>query len=106
MTLLIVFALAAATGPVPVTPLTSWTDYPMSSLRADEQGVVGFEVAVTADGKPTECRVTASSGFPSLDNENCRQIVRRGRFHPATNEAGTPQADTYSSSLKWTLEAQ
>jgi protein TonB len=103
---LLVLAVVAFTGPVPVTPPSTWIDDPPSSLRNGEQGVVGFEVKVDAAGKPTDCRVTASSGFSSLDNETCQQIMRRGRFSPAMSEAGNAVPSTYVSGLRWSFQDQ
>jgi protein TonB len=97
-------ALAASSSPVPVTPPSTWVDYPPSALRNGEQGVVAYEVKVDASGKPTDCRVIASSGFSSLDGETCRQILRRGRFRPAMSEVGNAEPGTYASSLSWSFK--
>ncbi|PSJ37878.1 energy transducer TonB [Allosphingosinicella deserti] len=106
MTILLALAFAGSNVPVPVTPPSTWVSYPPSALRNGEQGVVGYEVNVDEAGKPTNCRVIASSGFSSLDAETCRQILRRGKFHPATGAGGAAEPGTYASSLSWSFQDQ
>lgn len=78
-------------------------DYPRDALRLRQQGVVGYRVAVGADGRPTACAITASSGFPVLDQATCRLMMGRSRFFPATDESGKAVPGTWESRMRWTL---
>ena len=53
--------------------------YPAASRRSGEQGTVMLELIVGPDGKPSEVRVTRSSGYPGLD-EAATTAVRKWRF--------------------------
>jgi protein TonB len=84
----------------------SWVsteDYPSASLRRGEQGTVRFEVAVAADGRVSDCRVTASSGSADLDAATCRYVSHRARFEPATDGTGARVAGTYMGSIRWVI---
>ena len=59
------------------------SDYPMGALRRNEQGRVGFDLDVSAEGRVTHCHVTASSGSEELDLTACRIMLERARFDPA-----------------------
>lgn len=69
----------------------SWVtpeDYPSRALREEKEGVTSIEFDVTADGRVENCRVTASSGTPELDDATCRNFTRRARYAPAQDAAG------------------
>jgi periplasmic protein TonB len=78
-------------------------DYPSADLRAENQGTTSFELAVGPDGKATDCRVTNSSGFPSLDAKACQMLVRRARFKPQLDGNGQPMAATYRNRVRWQI---
>lgn len=84
----------------------SWVstdDYPGASLVRGEQGTVRFEVAVGADGRVSDCRVTASSGSSDLDAATCRFVTRRARFDPAIDGSGARVSGTYPGSIRWVI---
>lgn len=81
-------------------------DYPVEALRNDEQGVVGFRLAIAADGHVESCVVTASSGSPSLDETTCRVLRARARYAPARDAEGRPVPDTDSGRVRWELPAE
>jgi len=78
-------------------------DYPAAEMRAEHQGVTGFRLEVGPDGKATNCTVTASSGFPALDDTACRMLMRRARFSPAKDESGNPIGFSYSNRVRWQI---
>src|SRR5688572_12379448 len=78
-------------------------DYPMGALRRNEQGRVGFDLDVSAEGRVTHCHVTASSGSEELDLTACRIMLERARFDPARDDQGNPVPDRISSSLIWRI---
>lgn len=78
-------------------------DYPATALRAEEQGRTSFRLDVGADGKPTACAVTGSSGSRTLDEAACRLLMRRARFVPGTGADGSPAGGTYANSFSWQI---
>lgn len=77
--------------------------YPARAKAAGEQGIVGFKVRLDAQGQPTECLVTHSSGFPRLDDETCALIVLHTRF-AATDKITRSSAGNYhEGQIAWTL---
>ena len=78
-------------------------DYPSADLRAENQGTTGFQLDVGGDGKVTNCTVTSSSGFPSLDSKACQMLMRRARFTPAKDSSGNGIAQTYRNRVRWQI---
>lgn len=76
-------------------------DYPAADIRAGNQGTTGFRLDVDGSGKVTNCTITSSSGFPSLDSKACQMLTRRARFSPAKNGSGEGMATTYSNRVRW-----
>ena len=78
-------------------------DYPSADLRAGNQGSTGFALDVGTDGRVTNCTVTSSSGFPSLDAKACQMLMRRARFSPQKDGSGNPMAATYRNRVRWVI---
>lgn len=78
-------------------------DYPSSAIREGVQGVTGYRLDIGADGKPTGCTVTSSSGSSILDDTACRLLVRRARFTPAKDTAGNGVPSSYSGRTRWQI---
>ena len=83
-----------------VSAWVSQADYPLS-LKGGETGTTGFRLTVGADGRPTTCQITASSGFPVMDERTCMVMMRRARFDPATDDKGQPTSGSYASRIRW-----
>jgi protein TonB len=84
----------------------SWVtpeDYPSSDLRAENQGTTSFELSVNGDGRATDCKVTNSSGFSSLDQRACQMLMRRARFRPQLDGNGNPMPFTYRNRVRWQI---
>lgn len=64
--------------------------YPEESRRLGEEGKVGFNIWVTAEGHADEVKLALSSGFPRLD-EAAREFLSACKFSPATRD-GKPVA--------------
>ena len=77
-------------------------DYPPSSLRAEEEGVVAVTVNIGVSGRVEGCSVTTSSNFPKLDERTCKIAQSRWRFKPALQN-GTPVPDTISKRIRWQI---
>lgn len=114
--LLLVFVTTAAQLPSDAAPLAERAqprmnlaryvrggDYPPGALRRHEQGIVGFDLDVSAEGRVTDCHVTVSSGSEDLDSATCRIMRRRARFDPARDAQGNRVPDRHSSRLEWRL---
>lgn len=78
-------------------------DYPKEAIRSEEEGTVTFRLEIGADGKPTDCAVTVSSGSAVLDATTCRIMTERPRFRPARDAKGRPTTDQVTSTVRWVL---
>ena len=77
-------------------------DYPVAALRAGAEGIVELSLTVDANGRVSDCAVTASAGHPALDSTTCSLALRRYRFSPATRN-GQPVESTYNRRVRWRL---
>jgi periplasmic protein TonB len=94
-----------ARNPRPINP-GSWIaqdDYPVGAQANGQQGTVGFQVQVNTEGLVTGCTITASSGWPLLDEFTCRLISERARFTAALDARGRPTAGSYRNRIQWRL---
>lgn len=92
--------------PVPRRPLQDYVtpaDYPDSALAMRQHGWVDFTLTVDTTGHVAACKVTVSSGSPSLDFATCRVLRSRARFTPAMDSHGNPTVGTVSQDVEWTL---
>lgn len=81
---------------------TSEDDYPAASLRAEEQGVVRVSLSINTQGRVDNCTVSATSGFPKLDEKTCQIALRRFRAKPALQN-GTPVPSTAVKAIRWQI---
>lgn len=59
--------------------------------------VVRFDI--TGKGRVENCEIVNSSGSSKLDRVACEQVVKKGRFQPATDSNGQPR--TSELSIRW-----
>ena len=74
---------AAVIGAASPARTASWflsKDYPKDALRAGIEGRVVFLVSIDRAGKPTTCKVVATTGSASLDSRTCRACLDPGRL--------------------------
>ena len=90
-----------ATPVVPLPSLFSADDYPAAALRAEEEGIVTFRMAIDREGSVVGCAITSSSGSASLDSTTCRLIRARAKFRPARNAKGKKTADVMYGRIWW-----
>ncbi len=76
--------------------------YPRGPLRDGISGTVGFTLSVGADGKPTGCQVTSSSGNGELDAAACSNLMKRAKFEPKY-EDGQAVPSSYSNRVRWEI---
>lgn len=79
------------------------SDYPAAALRHAAQGRVIVRIAVSADGRATECAPVATSGNAPIDTTTCRVILSRARFRPGLDAAGQPVATRIIWPVIWRL---
>lgn len=77
-------------------------EYPPSSRRAGEEGVVLLLLYVNERGRVQEARVETSSGFPKLDKAAVREAELSWRFLPA-KENGRAVAAWHKFSVRFRL---
>lgn len=75
-------------------------DYPVESIRREEQGTVAIRWEVGATGRVSDCRVERTSGFPRLDAAACDAVRRNGRYSP--QGADRPRR-SYARRVSWRL---
>lgn len=63
-------------------------DYPKLLTKTKQRVTVVARYTVGADGKPSNCRISKSSGYPDIDNATCRVIQARFRYEPARDASG------------------
>jgi TonB family protein len=93
-------------NPEPLGPTIGWfgpKDYPQVAVITRKEGVTNFELAIDENGLPTDCKITKSSGTPSLDDRTCTIMLSRARFRPAHNKQGTAIPTVFRQSLRWNL---
>jgi protein TonB len=71
-------------------PLTQ-PPYPMSAVRAEQEGAVEIEVYVLPNGRVADARVIKTTGYAALDQSALDEARRRWRLMPATRD-GVPYA--------------
>jgi len=76
-------------------------DYPQAAMRERVGGRMLIRVAVSVDGRATECRTVATSGDVLLDRAACPTILRFGRFTPAIDVDGQNVGATYVATIRW-----
>ena len=80
-------------------------DYPVEALRQGQQGETEFALILSGRGRPTDCRITLSSGSRLLDEATCRTMLERARFAPARDEQRRPVRSGYFASVRWRIAA-
>ena len=85
----------------PLNDTATWVtleDYPTETW---DQGTTRYRLSIAPTGRVARCEVTQSSGSQRLDEATCRNLVRRARFHPATNSQGEAIEGSYQGSMRW-----
>jgi len=90
-----------ATPPVHIAGALTDADYARTSHPRGATGTVYITFRVRTDGSADQCRVTRTSGYPSIDAATCRLFVQRFRFRPALDASGRPIDYTMSTVFTW-----
>jgi len=78
--------------------------YPSRAIREERTGTVGFRLTIGANGRPTGCTITRSSGHADLDKSACKVMQRVARFTPALDAAGNPTSGSWGSRVVYRLD--
>ena len=78
-------------------------DSPTNDLRSEHEGTTRYRLAISTEGRVTDCTVTASSGFAGLDRAACDNLKRRAQFDPASDESGARSAGSFAGSVIWRI---
>lgn len=76
-------------------------DYPKEGRAVRLGNSVTVAINVSAEGKPTGCRVLRASPDPAADALTCKLAVERFRFRPATDAQGRPAASVFGWKQWW-----
>lgn len=81
--------------------INSAKDYPRDTrdLRKDDYVIIA--ITVSAEGKPTACRIHRPSKDAQANAITCTLALQRFRFKPATDAQGNPVASTYGWRQRW-----
>lgn len=96
-----------AARPTPIGNPGSWIPadgYPAAAQASAEEGRVGFTLDVDDTGRPSDCKVTTSSGSPLLDDTTCYYMTANARFTPPRDGKGKAISSKWSSSMLWKLQ--
>ncbi len=76
-------------------------DYDKAGRAVRLGNAVVIAITVSAEGRPTGCRVVRPSPDPAADAQTCRLAIERFRFRPATDAQGNPVASVYGWQQRW-----
>jgi len=79
-------------------------DFPDSAKSRGESGTSTAHFTVGTDGRVASCNAAGAS--PSLDAEACKLILKRFRFKPALDDAGSPIVQEFTRRIKWQVQDQ
>ena len=65
------------------------------------RGRIGLTLKVNVDGSPSNCRISRTSGNPSVDAMMCQLAVEHVRFQPARDDRGRPVAQDITWFPDW-----
>lgn len=76
-------------------------DYPAEAAAERAFGMVEFSIDVGSDNRPSNCRVTRSSGSAALDRRACEIAMTRPRYVAGTDAPGRPVNDRLRGRIFW-----
>ncbi|WP_206237824.1 energy transducer TonB [Novosphingobium terrae] len=79
------------------------SDYPEAARTAGAHGTTSVTISVSAQGRPSGCRLVESSHNRDLDAATCDLVLKRFRFRPARDSAGHAVAGEVDYDQEWTL---
>ena len=98
-----------ASDPKPAGNPGDWitgSDWPSDDLLKGANGLVGFQLTVSAEGKPMACTTFQTSNRSELDYLTCALMMKRAQFVPAHDAAGRAVEGTYRNLVRWSDHAK
>lgn len=83
--------------------LISDDDYPGQALDELRGGRTRVSLLIDEKGATKECVVEEHSGVATIDAQTCIMIMKRSKFTPAKDQAGTPVKSFLSYAFKWKI---
>ncbi len=78
-------------------------EYPPASTRLGEEGVVGLQLYIGADGKVADVKIASTSGFERLDEAAVKHAQRSWKFVPCM-QGDKPVACWLPLNFRWKIE--
>ena len=76
-------------------------EYAQLASTGIPSGLVGVMIRVNPDGSVSNCRISRSSGDPSIDGLVCQLTLRYVRFDPARDPSGQPVGQDITYYPNW-----
>lgn len=76
-------------------------DYPKEGRAARLGNSVTIALDVSAEGRPTACRIVHPGPDPAADAITCKLALERFRFRPASDRQGNPVASVFGWKQWW-----
>ncbi|MEN9683649.1 MAG: hypothetical protein RLZZ427_1400 [Pseudomonadota bacterium] len=92
---------ALARPPEKIAGTIAERDYDKVGRALRLGSAVIIAITVSAEGRPTACRVVRASPDPAADALTCRLALERFRFRPASDAQGRPVAAIYGWQQRW-----
>lgn len=92
----------AAFHPESIAETHTLPKYPPFSARVGEAGTTKMSVALTPQGRATDCRIVQSSGSDRLDRVACAHVTDQWRWKPASRDSSAPLPRTFVT-IVWKL---
>ena len=80
--------------------------YPAEARRRREQGRVVSFIAISGDGRVSDCKVIDSSRSEALDAATCPGFIKRSSWKPARDAQGQPVASHQVMVVNWQLRGR
>ena len=93
--------------PEPLSNPRDWLrakDYPKEALASGKSAVIRFRLTVSAAGKATSCAIQSGTRNAEVERATCALLIKRANFKPASDQAGTPVASYYASTVTWLVD--
>lgn len=86
----------------PIAETHTLPRYPQLSAQIGEAGTTRMSVAITPQGRASDCRITQSSGSDRLDSAACAHVTDNWRWKPFGRDSTAP-APRISVTMVWNL---
>ena len=100
-------AIRAAKAPAePIGSPGRWVtndEYPREEMRQEIEGMVTFQLKVSAEGAVEKCLILHSSNVATFDQLTCKLMMQRAKFKPALDSSDRPITSFYVNRVRWQI---